>query len=516
MKEFVNFTYKCTRIEFMKYNVPLTLLFILLTFSPLANLSAQKAGYEIKVSLDSFDTDTLFFGYHYGSKQYIKDTVAIDPGKKEFVFSGDESLECGIYLIIMPPANNYFQLLVEDGQQHFSVSTDATNPVKAMKVKGSKENILFYEYMNFLSLQGPKANEIKESITKKKENKEDTKALEQSLQDINTEVVKYQNDIISNSNGLTSRIIKASMEIELPEFAKDEESQKRRFYYIKEHWFDNIDLADPCLLRSAILQKKVDTYFKNFTPKHPDSIAISLDRILQLSEPNEETYKFFLIKYLSEYAKSKIVGMDKVYVHLVKNYYQKGKAPWTDEEQLAKIIDDASKLEPILIGKQAPEISMYEFDIDETLKVKDHENEHKRFKYRDTVSLYEIESPYTILYIWSPDCGHCKKAMPKMIEVYDKYQDQGVAMYAICHRTYKDAPSCAEYIKEQPGMFKWLNMNDPYFKSKYAVLYNVKSTPQLYILDNKKEIIMKRVGADQLDEVLAEIIAKDKLKEQKK
>jgi len=501
----------------MKYILPTAISFALLIFSPLAPLKAQKDGYEIKVNLENFNSDTLFFGYHFGSKQYIKDTVAIDPTTKEFVFKGDESLDCGIYLVIMPPDNNYFQLLIDDNEQHFSVKTDALNPVKAMKVKDSKENKLFYEYMNFLSLQGPKAQEINEKIKTAKDKKEDSAALEQSLKDINTDVVAYQKGIISKSDGLTSRIIKASMEIDVPEFGTDEESKKNRYYYIKKHWFDNIDLSDPCLLRSSVLQKKIDGYFKNLTPKHPDSIAISLDRVLKLAEPNEETYKYLLIKYLSEYAKSKIVGMDKVYVHLVKNYYKKGKAPWTDEEQLAKIIDDAEKLEPILIGKQAPEISIPELDIDSTLAVMKEENEHKRFKLKEKVALYDIDSLYTIVYIWSPDCGHCKKAMPKMIEVYDKYKDKGVAMYAICHRTYKDTPTCAEYIKnEEPGMLEWLNLNDPYFRSKYNVLYNVKSTPQLYILDHKKEIIMKRVGADQLGEVLEEIIANDKLKEQNK
>ena len=513
----MNFTNKYAVLKSMKYILPVSISLILLIFSPLAPLHAQKNGYEITVNLENFKTDTLFFGYHFGSKQYIKDTVAINPATKEFVFKGEEALDCGIYLVIMPPENNYFQLLIDDKEQHYSVKTDALNPVKAMKIKGAPENKLFYDYMNFLSLQGPKAKEINEKIKAAKDKKEDSSALENSLKEINKDVVAYQKGVINKSEGLTSRIIKASMEIELPEFGKDEESQRNRYYYIKEHWFDNINLADPCLLRSSILQKKIDGYFKSFTPRNPDSIAISLERVLKMAEPNEETYKYLLIKYLSEYAKSKIVGMDKVYVYLVKNYYQKGKAPWTDEEQLAKIIDDAEKLEPILIGKQAPEISIPELDIDGTLDAMDDENEHKRFKLKEKVALYDIDSPYTIVYIWSPDCGHCKKAMPEMIKVYDKYKDKGVAMYAICHRTYKDTPTCAEYIKnEQPEMLEWLNLNDPYFRSKYNVLYNVKSTPQLYILDNKKEIIMKRVGADQLDEVLTEIMTKDKLKEQNK
>jgi hypothetical protein len=37
-------------------------------------------------------------------------------------------------------------------------------------------------------------------------------------------------------------------------------------------------------------------------------------------------------------------------------------------------------------------------------------------------------------------------------------------------------------------------------------VYNIKSTPQLYILDRNKEILSKRIGAEQLEEVMDRII----------
>ena len=46
--------------------------------------------------------------------------------------------------------------------------------------------------------------------------------------------------------------------------------------------------------------------------------------------------------------------MDAVYVYLVENYYATGQAAWTEEEQLKKIIDNATTLQPLLVGKIAP------------------------------------------------------------------------------------------------------------------------------------------------------------------
>jgi len=39
------------------------------------NVSFAADGYKITVKLDNYDKDTLLLGYHYGEKQYIKDTV---------------------------------------------------------------------------------------------------------------------------------------------------------------------------------------------------------------------------------------------------------------------------------------------------------------------------------------------------------------------------------------------------------------------------------------------------------
>ena len=58
--------------------------------------------------------------------------------------------------------------------------------------------------------------------------------------------------------------------------------------------------------------------------------------MLEGMKPAPETFKYYLVHFLNEYAKSKVVGYDAMYVHLVDKYYSTGLAPWTDEEQLEK------------------------------------------------------------------------------------------------------------------------------------------------------------------------------------
>ena len=46
------------------------------------------------------------------------------------------------------------------------------------------------------------------------------------------------------------------------------------------------------------------------------------------------------------------------------------------------------------------------------------------------------------------------------------------------------------------------------FKSKYAI----RTTPKVYILDRDKEIIMKDIPAEKLEEIMNEILERENLK----
>ena len=178
--------------------------------------------------------------------------------------------------------------------------------------------------------------------------------------------------------------------------------------------------------------------------------------------------------------------MDAAYVHLVEKYYATGQAPWTEEEQLNKIIDNAKALKPLLIGKIAPDIELE--TIDGTKQ-----------------SLHDVDSEYTILYFWRYDCGHCKKSTPYMKDFYEKFKDRGVKVVSVCTKFTDEVEGCWEYIDEKE-IGDWMHFVDRYHRSRYMKVYNIKSTPQLYILDRNKEILSKRIGAEQLEEVMDRII----------
>ena len=473
-------------------------VFIFFSFS----LLGQK-GYEIKISLEDYEQDQLMLGYHYGDKQYIKDSVKIADGK--FIFKGEEALDPGVYLIVMPPNNQYFQILIDKGQQHFSILTNAKAPNANLQVEGSPDNKLFYDYMAYLGNKRPEAEQLKKQMEATQGGAK--QEIQKKLDALNMEVQTYQKDLIGNhSTTLTAALVKSGLEIPFPDFeGTEKEVQLKRYQHYKAHYFDHIDLGDERLVRSPILFNRVDYYLNKLTVQVPDSINKSIDFLLEKLTPAPESFKYYLVHFLNTYAQSKVVGMDAVYVHLAENYYAKGLAPWTEEEQLKKIVDNAKTLKPILIGKTAPDLKLYEIDIEGTISAKNADNEYQRWKAKRSITLHGIDAPYTVLFIWDPDCGHCKKSMPKMLEFYEQFKDKGVEVVALCTKIYDDMPSCAETIKEK-GMIHWINAIDPFIKSKYKEIYDVRSTPQIFILDDKKEIISKKIGAEQLADVMERIL----------
>lgn len=464
-------------------------VFMLAFLFAFTTASAQK-GYNIRVKLDNYPEKSLTLGFHYGDKQYVKDTVE-QGADGYFTFQADTLLPCGVYLLVLKPDNSFIQLLIPDDDQVFTVITDGKDAVSHMKVKGSEDNEIFYTYLQFLNKMRVEADTIKAKMARSNGVAADSLALVRQSAELDKQVKKYQSDLIAkHAETLTAKIIKSSVEPEVPEFqgSDEKEIQLKKYYWYRAHYFDNIDITDPCMLRSPVLHPKIDAYVNKVIPQHPDSINLAVDFIIDKLKDSPENYKFYLIHFLNTYAKSNLVGMDACYVHIAEQYYCNGGASWVKKEDVEKICDNARRLEPILIGKIAPNII-----------VKDR-NDHP-------MSLWDVDADYTVLFFWAPDCSHCKKAAPFMVEFAEKFKDRSVKVFAVCTAVTDKGPECWKGAEEKGfSDFLFLNTYDPYIQSHYKTLYDVQSTPQIFILDRKHEILMKRIGAEQLITVMEEVI----------
>lgn len=474
--------------------------------------SNSKKRYSFEFQISGSDDSLVYLANYYGTKQYYFDT-AFAVGKGKFRLEKD-SVPGGIYLVVLPDKSNYFEMIVSGDEYKITMSTDKLNMITAMTITGSKENQLFYDFQKKLSDYGRKAQPLQDIMArlKKEENKSDSvKLIQEKIDVLNKEVSNYKHNYISSNNGtFVSKVIQTSEEPDVPENPEIPDSvdvNQWKFNYFKTHYFDYVDFTDERLLRTPTLARKIEYYMEKLTIQVPDSINAAADMLAARARPNKEVFKYVVHWTTNTYEKSKIMGMDAVFVHMADNYYcKKGETWWVDSAGIAKICERAKTLEPLLIGKIASNIIL-----------------------PDTAgvwhNLHKVNARYTVLYFWSPTCGHCKKVTPELDKYYQDNKSKGIEIFGVC--TELDNVEMKQYIKSKNLTF--LNVSDTPEINKNAYdylhlttvnslnfrsIYDIYSTPQVYILDKDKRIIAKRLGVEQVEEFIENY---DKqLKEEKK
>jgi hypothetical protein len=443
------------------------------------SLQAAPKAHELKFNLSGLKNTIIFLGCHYGDKDYIQDTAKIDD-KGNFEFSGDKELPGGVYFIMVKNKTKYFEFII-DKDQHFSMSADTVDFIKSMKVTGSEENKLFYEYLNYVT-QKHNEDTTLERMAKTGPDKDGAKV---KLDTLNEQVRRYKTGFIKkHSDMLLSKVFNAAEEPVIPPtptLPNGKKDSTFAYRYYKTHFFDNVDFTDGRLVRSPILYPKIKQYLERLTVQDPDSIIVAADYLVKKAGTDKDMFKFIVAYITSTYESSNIMGMDAVFVHMAKKYYTADQAPWVTSSQLGKIQDRATQLDPILIGKKAPSLVM-----------PDSNNIMQAFD--------SIKTDFVLLYFWDYDCGHCQKETPILIKWYDSIKTvESVQVYAVQTNEGSTA-KWKDYVKAHK--LDWMNVMDIYHTSNFRHDYDVLTTPMMYLLDENKKIIAKKINVEDLDKVL--------------
>ncbi|MFZ4771335.1 MAG: redoxin domain-containing protein [Ferruginibacter sp.] len=462
---------------------------LFVAFMSAINGNAQPSNYEISVKLNNYKYDTVFLAYYMGGKTYVKDTGLVKNGTS--VFKGNQKLEKGMYILVQQSTLLQVSFLVDDNTQRISFELDFDHPNK-MVVKGSKASADLVAYLKFVSTKRPAFDSLSNLIKETGIGEERKKTIQKQIDNIDAAVKQYRKEyMLKNPTSLLSLLIKFNLPYEPPVFSgSDKEKEMQSYLWYKANWFNNASMGDPRMLRTENFLKKIDYYIDKLTVQDPDSIILSIDEVINRVKSAPESYKFLLIEMLNRYAKSNLVGMDAVYVHLALKYYETGKAPWTAKDQLAKIVDNAKRLEPILIGKKAPDLEVLTLDGEKT-------------------KLSDFSAEYTILFFWNTDCYNCSKSVSSLLEVEKQFRDKGVKIFSVCTDTANSVAKLSKEFVSKNKMTVFFNTMAPYYQSSFNSKYDIKTTPQLFILDKNKVIKSKKISADQVKQVLEYLLNKD-------
>ncbi|MEL6675092.1 MAG: redoxin domain-containing protein [Bacteroidota bacterium] len=447
--------------------------------TPTGTILPGDKDHRIEITVKNFTGDKAYLAHYFGTSNRLVDSTAVSNGK--VVFEGDQPLDRGMYLLILPPRNTYFDFIV-DADQHFSLETDTADFISNMKVDGSEENDVFYGDMHFM---GPLQQERTELLTEFR-TPETPDARKEAIRTRFTEmdglVMNHRNEMFQNNpNSFYTKFLQAMMPPQPPAEKPEGAGEFWQWFYIRDHFFDKIDLSDDRMLRSQALGAKVEEYLDKYTLQAPDSIIKSIDLIVNKAKSNDDVFQYVVPTLLNKYGvESKVMGMDAVFVSMVEKYYLSGEAWWADSSMLAEMEERARALSPNLIGRPAPDFVAYGMN-------------------GENLSLHGVKGKYTILYFWDYDCGHCKTVTPKLGELYPKYKAMEVALFAVSINGNEEEwkTKVAEY-----GIGAGINVQDHYRRSGFDGMYDVRSTPRIFLLDKDKVIRYKQISVEQLEEIL--------------
>ena len=456
------------------------LLYFLICLCSTFSLHAQ--GYNITVQLKGYQSGTVYLGHYMGKTTYVMDSAQIS-NDGIAVLKGPEKQPGGIYMVVLPGKTRYVEMLM-DKVQTFSVSIDTSDLSGKTVYKNSPDNDMFSAYNKFLSSQSDIMSDIQQKLAAAR-TAEDTAKVRPLSEGLGKKLLAYRDDIIrQHPQTLLASIFKAMRETEVPPMPRKKDGSLDSTYpylYFKAHYWDDVDLSDGRLVRTPIIESRLTRYFNQLVAPVPDSVILEGDKLIAKTKRDKESFKYVVWWLTHTYEGSPIMGMDAVFVHLVEKYYVTKQAYWVNEEQNQKIIDRAFTIAPNLIGQKAAALPL----VDTAGKPR---------------ALYDIKSKYTVLVFWDPTCGHCITEVPRLDSAYKaSWKKKGVTMYGV--KTEGTQAEWTKFIKDK-NLVGWAHVWDPGYKSNYRKFYDVYSTPLVYLLDENKKILAKRLGVEQLEEFL--------------
>jgi peroxiredoxin len=461
-------------------------LFVLLFLTGITQQAMGRDGYRIQMKFSGTEDTMVYLAHYYGKPLptiYKTDSARIDRKGVAILDSKDFTLG-GIYMLLLSDKKTYMEFLLNNGDE-MSVTVDVKKLPDGISFKNSPENVHFQDYVKFLQGFSKNQQALQTSLSQAK-TQTDSNLVKEKLNASSLELTKYRKEYVGkNPNSLLASIFNALEMPKIPEgkhyLPDGKEDTTFTYTYYKAHYWDGFNFKDDRLIHTPIFEARLDEYMNKLVMPFEDSVIKESDGLLSRVRGQKELFKYTLWWLTRNAENSKIMGMDRVFVYLVENYYMKGDAYWLDTEALGKYYDRASKIAPNLIGRVGPEIKMKGLDLKEK-------------------PLSEVKAKYTLLVFWDPTCGHCTKEIPSIDSVYRAtLKSRGVKIYAV--RTEGDEKVWREFITKH-HLEDWTHVYDPEHTSNYRSMYDVYSTPVLYLLDEKKIIRGKRIDHHKILDVI--------------
>ena len=453
---------------------------------------ATKIGHSIQITLKPYQNTKIYIGTNYGKSKVLADSCLLNE-KSEGSFESKQKLTPGIYFVVSPKYSILFDFLIDE-EQHFKIIADTTTLDKVV-FTGSPDNTLFQEYSKDMNASFFQLNNLQNQF-KLAKNAADSTLFKAAYLGKDKEIKDKRNAFMkAHPKSMMSFLLNVMQRPEAPAIPiiKGKADSLYPYYYVKNHFWDQVVFNDNRLIRTPFFEDKLDEYFKNYVSREPDSIIEEVQYMLTVAKTGKEIYPFLLFKFTNKYIAPEFMGQDKVFLHLFQNFFAKGDTVLLNEASKKSITERAYSIMANQLGIAAPSLILTT-------------PENKK------VSLYEIKSPYTFIAFWDPTCSHCKIDIPRLDSFYKaSWKNFQVKVFSV-NINFKELGAWKTFINEK-HLEDWIHGYQPEedlnreikagLPSTIRQLYDVYKTPTFYLLDSNKKIIAKNLSLEQFHDFLA-------------
>lgn len=432
---------------------------------------------DISIKLQGLGAGWCFLIGTFTDQHYKADSAQVN-AQGVLQFKRTEPYKPGFYYLMLPDNSTPIQMLI-DADQTFTVTATLGAIPASVQVEGNLDVQLLYETMRFEESQRPKFAAVAQQMASVAKNSPEYNNLKAQQDALSAERKQYLDNIFTKHAGTLFASFKKSGQNPDIQYVKKADgtldTALQTWLYRTEFW-DNVDFSDERLLWTPVISNKLKRYIDEMTAQHPDSIRASASFLVDKVLDKPEYFKFFAnwITLHYEPTKTQLMDSEAVFVHMIENYFTYDRAFWSDSVEVHGLQLRAYEMSASLVGKKGPNVTAND------PSGKPH-------------SIYDMKSPYIIVYMWNPDCEHCAEQTPKLVQNYQSWKAQGVDIYGISVNT--EVPAWKAAIQRY-GM-QWTNVCDPTNKAIYAT-YFVDNTPEIYVLNPDRIIIGKNLQWDQI------------------
>ena len=437
-------------------------------------------GYEIKVSLNTKHYDSLHLMAYDGKKDFVD--LQVLPMAKTVTFKSKTSLEPGIYLLqgdtlgiteilISDPKSQQFSIVEKD-----SVVTFVNSPENAANQQYMKEMREFDQRMYQLDVE---FREMQSSNLPQYMMQPFVDSLMARAMRISEEKTAFQQSKVEQyKQYLLGSIIKSTIELPAPP-RELYGNQLQMQMYVANHLYDNYAWEDERMIGTPIAVNKHKQFANILYYLDAEAGEPYLKEALKAAKANDKVY-FSFFDQLEEIlgATKSLYRVEGLYIVMLKDALAYDK---TDKVRKTRYEAELKHLDKNLDGSVLPNFNLL-------------------MSNGDTTTLYDIKSPYMLLYFQHPECPTCRQVRTKMKDypMLNKAIEDGKIVVLTVYFE-KDQKVFDNFLKTEANP-KWLNSWNYDNQIEKEELFYLVTIPYMFLVDKDKRVIKKDILYNEIED----------------